>query len=299
MKAGKLATHAMTIDRSPVGTSRLWPALLLSLALHGLLLSLHFRFPDASQAFRERALDIILVNSRSTTRPTDAQAYAQVNSDGGGNTEDDRRSKTPLPPAIKQQPGEDLERSRKRVQELEARQQRLASQTRNKHSVASTTDKEIQPEAAPPQTTGLDLAQSALAMIRQQGEIAKEIDEYNKRPRKSFVGTRAKSISEAQYIEDWRAKVERIGTLNYPAAARGKLYGKLILTVSIRSDGSLVSVEIDRSSGHKVLDDAARRIVHMGAPYGAFPPTMREDTGDVIVFTRTLTFTQRDSLATR
>ena len=191
----------MTIDRSPVGTSRLWPALLLSLALHGLLLSLHFRFPDASQAFRERALDIILVNSRSTTRPTDAQAYAQVNSDGGGNTEDDRRSKTPLPPAIKQQPGEDLERSRKRVQELEARQQRLASQTRNKHSVASTTDKEIQPEAAPPQTTGLDLAQSALAMIRQQGEIAKEIDEYNKRPRKSFVGTRAKSISEAPVSE--------------------------------------------------------------------------------------------------
>lgn len=280
------------------GSTFLWPAILLSVAVHGLLLSLHFRFPDASKAFRDRALDIILVNSRSATRPADPQAHAQVDMDGGGNSEENRRAKTPLPAAPKQRPGDELERSRKRVQELEARQQHLTAQTRSKQRVAPTEDKEIQPEVAQPATTGQDLAQSAIAMIRQQGEIAKEIDEYNKRPRKSFNGLSANSIGEAQYIEDWRAKVERIGTLNYPAAARGKLYGKLILSVSIRSDGSVINVEIDRSSGHKILDDAARRIVRMGAPYGAFPPAMRRDTGDIIVITRTLTF-KSDSLATR
>lgn len=294
MKEGKRARPVVNF-----GSTFLWPAILLSVAVHGLLLSLHFRFPDASRTFRERALDIILVNSRSATKPVDAQAHAQVNMDGGGNSEENRRAKTPLPAAAKQQPGDDLERSRKRVQELEARQQRLATQSRSKHSVAPTEDREIQPKAAQPSTSGLDLAESSLAMIRQQGEIAKEIDEYNKRPRKSFVGTRANAVSHAQYIEDWRAKVERIGTLNYPSEARGKLYGKLIMTISIRKDGSLENVEINESSGHKILDDAARRIVRMGAPYGAFPPAMRQETGDIIVFVRTLTFTQRDSVATK
>jgi protein TonB len=281
------------------GSTFLWPAILLSVAVHGLLLSLHFRFPEASKAFRDHALDIILVNSRSATKPADAQAQAQADIDGGGNSEENRRAKTPLPAAPKQQPGDELDRSRKRVQELEARQQHLATQSRSKQRVVPSENKEIQPETAQPSTSGIDLADSSLAMIRQQGEIAKEIDEYNKRPRKTFIGTRASAVSHAQYIEDWRAKVERIGTLNYPSEARGKLYGKLIMTISIRKDGSLENVEINESSGHKILDDAARRIVRMGAPYGAFPPAMRQETGDIIVFVRTLTFTQRDSVATK
>ncbi len=281
------------------GSTFLWPAILLSVAVHGLLLSLHFRFPDASKTFRDRALDIILVNSRSATRPAEAQAHAQVDMDGGGNSEENRRAKTPLPAAPKQRPGDELERSRKRVQELEARQQHLTAQTRSKQRVAPTEDKEIQPEVAQPKTSGLDVAESSLAMIRQQGEIAKEIDEYNKRPHKTIVGPSAHSVSQAQYIEEWRAKVERIGTLNYPNEARGKLYGSLTLSVSIRSDGTVASIEIDRSSGHKILDDAARRIVRMGAPYGAFPPAMRQDTGDIIVIVRRLTFTHNDSLGTK
>lgn len=276
----------------------LWPAVTVSALLHGLLLSLHFNFPDAARAFREQALDIVLVNSRSAHKPTDPQVHAQVNMDGGGNTEENRRAKTPLPAAPKHQDGEDLERSRKRIQELEARQQRLAALTRGKERVAPTVDKEVQPESTPPVISGRDLAQSALAMARLEGEIAKDVDEYNKRPRKKFIGTRADESRDAMYLEEWRHKVERIGTLNYPAEARGKLYGTLVLTVSIRSDGTVVSLETNRSSGHKVLDDAARHIVKMGSPYGAFSPAMRKET-DIIVFTRTFNFTQRDSLETK
>lgn len=68
----------------------------------------------------------------------------------------------------------------------------------------------------------------------------------------------------AQYIEDWRLKVERVGNLNYPEAAKGKLFGVLTLTVTIKSDGVVDKVEIERSSGHRILDDAARRIVSNG-----------------------------------
>ena len=98
-------------------------ALGVSLLLHALALSLHFKFPDASRAFKERALDIILVNRRSTHRPAESQVKAQANLDNGGNTEQDRHAKTPLPPAPRHQEGDDLEHSQKRIQALEAHQQ--------------------------------------------------------------------------------------------------------------------------------------------------------------------------------
>ena len=276
---------------------RLWLALGVSLLLHVVVLSLHFTFPDAARAFQDRALDIILVNSRSARKPSEAQALAQANLDGGGNSEEKRRAKTPLPPAPRHQDGDDLDHSQKRIQELEAHQQRLAAQTRSHTTVAPAADKQVQPEPTP-SVSGRDLAHSALAMARLEGEIAKEVDDYNQRPRKKFIGTRADEYRFAQYNEEWRLKVERVGTLNYPEAARGKLYGSLILTVSIRSDGTVASVEINRSSGHKVLDDAARRIVAMAAPFAAFPPAIRHDT-DVLVITRSWNFTQRDSLETK
>ena len=280
----------------PDGRS-LWLALGVSLLLHAVVLSLHITFPDAARAFQDRALDIILVNSRSARKPSEAQALAQANLDGGGNSEEKRRAKTPLPPAPRHQDGDDLDHSQKRIQELEAHQQRLAAQTRSRTTVAPAADKQVQPEPTP-SVSGRDLAHSALAMARLEGEIAKEVDDYNQRPRKKFIGTRADEYRFAQYNEEWRLKVERVGTLNYPEAARGKLYGSLILTVSIRSDGTVASVEINRSSGHKVLDDAARRIVAMAAPFAAFPPAIRHDT-DVLVITRSWNFTQRDSLETK
>ena len=100
----------------------------------------------------------------------------------------------------------------------------------------------------------------------------------------------------ARYVEDWRQKVERVGNLNYPEAARQlKLYGNLILTVSIRADGSVEKVVVDRSSGHKVLDAAATRIVEMAAPYAPFPADIRRDT-DILDITRTWTFARGDEL---
>lgn len=283
-------------DHLPVARS-LWWAVGVSLLLHGVLLSLHFGFPDAARTLRDRSLDIILVNSRSATRPVDAQVQAQTNLDGGGNTDQKHRAKTPLPPAPRQQEGDDLDQAQKRVQELEARQQRLTSAVPSKTVVSATTDKDVQPEPAR-LARGRDLAESALAMARLEGEIAKELDDYNSRPRKKFIGTRADEYRFAQYVEDWRQKVERVGTLNYPEAARGKLYGSLVLTVTIDSDGTVVGVEINRSSGHKILDDAARRIVAMSSPFAAFPPAIRRDT-DVLVITRSWNFTQRDSLETK
>ena len=279
------------------GLSTFSLALTASAFLHGIVLATHFTFPDYSKAMRDKALDIILVNSRSADRPKDAQALAQANLDGGGNTDENRRAKTPLPPTQQQSGGAEIEQMRRRVQELEARQQAMLTQARNPHKVAAADQRHEQPQPSPT-LSGLDLAESARAMARLEGEINKTVEEYNKRPRKKFVGTRAEEYRFAQYIEDWRQKIERIGTLNYPEAARGKLYGSLVLTVSINADGQLGRVEINRSSGHKLLDDAARRIVQMAAPYAAFPPDIRRDT-DILEITRTWSFTQGDHVSTK
>ena len=276
---------------------RLWFAIGISILLHGILLTLNFQFPDASRMMKDKALEIILVNSKSARKPSDAQALAQNRLDGGGNVDENRRAKTPLPPSAQQQSVAELEQRQRRVQELEAQQQKLLSQTKSKTKTASSNQREAQPEPSPT-LSGRELASSALAMARWEAEISKNVDEYNKRPRKKNIGVRADEYRFAQYVEDWRLKVERVGTLNYPEAAKGKLYGSLVLSVSILADGNVQKIEINRSSGHKVLDDAARRIVQMASPYAAFPADIRRDT-DIIEITRTWTFTRSDALETR
>lgn len=275
---------------------RLTVAIVVSLLAHGLLLSLHFAFPDASKIAREKALDIILVNARSAKRPHDAQALAQSNLDGGGNTDAERRAATPLPSTERQESGNDLQQLRRRVRELEAQQQRMLTQAESKTRVNAAETRSEQPAPAP--VSGLDLADTARAMARLEGEINKAIDEYNKRPQKKFIGARTMEYGLAPYFDAWKQKIERIGTLNYPEEARGKLYGKVVIYVELRvDDGSIYNVEISRSSGHKVLDQAAMRILRLGAPFGPIP---REAMGgaSILSFAREWNFVPGDTVAT-
>jgi protein TonB len=152
-------------------------------------------------------------------------------------------------------------------------------------------------EQPTPQVSGRDLADLSLAAMRLQAQIDRQVDAYQKRPRKKFLGASAVEYRYAQYEEDWRIKVERVGTVNYPAAARGKYYGNLRMTVTLRPDGNVESIELDRSSGLKVLDDAAFRIVRMASPYAAFPSDIRRET-DLLVITRTWFFGRGDKLWT-
>lgn len=279
------------------GDRRLWLAIGISLLVHGLLLSLHFAFPEASKVAREKALDIILVNARSARAPSDAQALAQANLDGGGNTDENRRARTPLPPTAQQVTGSDLQQMRRRVQELEAAQQKMLAQARSLARVAAAETRSEQPAPATP-LSGLDLADAARAMARLEGEISKSVEEYNKRPQKKFIGARTKEYGLAPYFDAWKQKIERIGTLNYPEQARGKLYGRVVIFVELNvEDGSIYSAEISRSSGHKVLDQAALRILRMAAPFGPIP---REAMGgaSILSFAREWNFVPGDTLDT-
>ena len=142
-----------------------------------------------------------------------------------------------------------------------------------------------------------DINASAMEIEHLEAIISKQQDDYQKRPKRKFIGARAKEYRYALYVDAWRQKVEQIGNLNYPAAARDQqLYGQLQMTVSIRADGSIENIELNRSSGHKVLDAAAKHIVEMGAPYARFPEDISKEI-DVLSITRTWTFTKEDNLS--
>ena len=271
----------------------------LSLALHATLLSMHFKFPDTLRwKAPDHSLEVVLVNAKSKERPAKADALAQANLSHGGTVEDERRAKTPLPVTEPRKPGKDLAEAQRRQRALEAQQAELLAKAREAQTrVPASAQRQPEVDNPASQPNGRDLADLSLAAMRLQAQIDRQIQEYQKRPRKKFIGANVSEYRFAQYEEDWRVKVERIGTLNYPAEARGRVYGNLRLTVTIRPDGNVESVELDRSSGLKVLDAAAFKIVRMAGPFAAFPPDIRRDT-DLLVITRTWFFGQGDKIWT-
>ena len=116
--------------------------------------------------------------------------------------------------------------------------------------------------------------------------------------RRVALNANTKDYRYSQYLSDWRNKVERIGAMNYPEEARGRFFGSLVLSVALRPDGSVDRIIVVRSSGNKVLDDAAKRIVMMSSPFAPFPPDIRKET-DYLDITRTWNFTRGDALETR
>lgn len=271
----------------------------ISILLHAILLTIHFRFPEAMHWKAEsQPLEVVLVNAKTRDKPERARALAQANLAGGGNSDARLSATSPLPTTKPKDPGRDLAEARRRQQELEAEQQRLLTQAReSRATMPKETQGRTPAEEPTPQISGRDLADRSLAMLNLQAQIARQTQVYQERPRKRFIGANAREYRFAQYEEDWRAKIERVGTVNYPAEARGKLYGTLRLTVTIRPDGSVESIDLDRSSGLKILDQAAFRIVQMAGPFAAFPASIRKDT-DLLVITRTWFFAQGDKVWT-
>ncbi len=282
---------------SPRGSRLFATALTLSLLLHGVAVAVHFSpFDPRTLLDREPPLEITLVNARSASRPAKADVLAQANLDGGGNTDANRRAKTPLPLTPKELPAKDMSVPVAAVETPPDSRTEFLTRMRG----PSTPAQAVPPptDAVPPtdSPTANEMMQRALEALRLEAQIAKEWDAYQKRPKRRFIGANAEEYRFARYVEDWRLKVERIGNMNYPEAARQmKLYGSLQLSVSIRKDGSLENVEVMKSSGQRVLDAAAIKIVQMAAPFAVFPADVKRDT-DILNITRTWTFTKGDEL---
>lgn len=267
-----------------------------SFAAHGFVMfGITAALPDMRNlAKRLEPLEVTLVNSKSKTRPSNATAFAQNNLDGGGNVETDKHASTPFP-LLNDDTRFTPEQNTQRTKALEEEVKRLLTQTKSNYQVERKKELKHQVEQA---LDGQDLVQLALEIARLEAEINKSITLYERMPKRKFIGARTQEYRYAQYVEDWRSKVERIGNLNYPEALRKeKIFGKVRLTINIRFDGTVEKVEIDQTSGNRKLDAAAMRIAKLAAPYAHFPPDIRKEI-DILSITRTWTFTPNEQLAT-
>lgn len=283
----------------------------LSLIFHGILLATFF-YDTPKKISAKKTMEIILVNSKTAQAPIKTQVLAQANLNGGGSTEKNLRIQTPFPvlenskttetntfvnvakPMQQEQQQQQLQET---IQNLEKQQQQLFTElkrkSKNNKKKKTHNNNNSKTNNSNSNLSADDLMLSAKEFIRLEGEIAQRIQKYNQRPRRKFIGASAKEVNYAAYLEAWRQKIERLGTINYPANARGKIYGSLMLSVAIRKNGTIEKVRVVKSSGHKILDDAALRIIKLGEPYARFPPDIAAET-DIIEVNRWWKFTKDD-----
>ncbi len=147
-----------------------------------------------------------------------------------------------------------------------------------------------QPIEKRPTPTAMELLTNSFKIASLSAEIRRKMEAKAKRPRRKFISASTKEYKYAAYMDAWRAKVERVGNLNYPEQARKKgLSGNLVLDVALNPDGSINEITIRRSSGEKILDEAAIKIVELAAPYSPFPQHIKDET-DILHIMRTWQF---------
>lgn len=278
---------------------RMQVAVVLSVLIHLVLIfGVSFKLPDLSKLAAQQSLEVTLVNAKTQARPQKPDALAQASLDGGGNTDARRRAKSPLPVPREDKQGAELAMAQKRVEQLEREARQLMTRAKSKTAAATVPELPQHKDEAQVAPNATDIVSRGLEIARLEARIARDWENYQQRPRRRFIGARTQEFRFARYIEDWRIKVERVGELNYPQAARDRrIYGSLVVTVTIKSDGSLERVDINRSSGQRILDAAALRIVNLAAPFAPFPADIAKDT-DVLSITRTWLFTRSDQLVT-
>lgn len=277
-------------------------AIAASLLAHAALLAVRFAPPDAFR-FRpaDPGLEVILVNAKHDKAPTKADALAQANLDGGGDRESGR-AKSPLPDLRRSEDGDSLKAAKRRVAEMEAQQQKLLAQLSSSAAISEPPPDKARP-GMQPQPDGTDANESARSIARMEAEIAKNIEDYNKRPKKTQITPSTRQVGYALYYKTLQDRIEKIGTFDFPQHKGKKLYGEMVVYIPIFHDGSIYEKEggprVERSSGNPQLDRAALRIVRRAAPFGTFPANMRSSGKDDVweVITR-FKFTREEALQT-
>ena len=278
-------------------------AIASSAVAHALLLAVHFTAPAAFKLRpADPGLEVILVNAKHDRKPVEAEALAQTNLEGGGNAEAGR-SKSPIPDLRRTDDGDSVRSAQRKITELEDRQRKLLAQLTDKSNFATQLTNDLEKLKEEPQPDAPDIQETSKAFARREAEIAKNVEEYNKRPKKTQITPSTREVGYAMYYKALQDRVEKMGTLNFPQQDGKKLYGELVIYIPVYQDGTIYDKDggprVERSSGNAALDQAALRIVARSAPFGKFPPNMRStDKEDVWEIITRFKFTREDSLRT-
>ena len=302
---GKQNAVTNAVPSSLISSSdRLGMTLFFALAFHAILiLGVSFDLADDDFMPPLTTMEITLVHNRSDEAPEDADYLAQSNQLGGGNVEEKTRDQSPFSNPSPTQDDGFAPASEQAIvpaaRQPEQVQQEIMTANQATEKTLSKPLKDPLPDLAQPLTAAQLLERSRQKIARMSAEIKRMKKTFQVTPRRTYVrGANAREYRFASYLDAWRAKVERFGNLNYPEEAlRQKIDGSLLLDVAINPDGSINHMKVIQSSGHKVLDDAAQRIVRLAAP---FPPLSKEilkDT-DVLHIPRVWYFKSGSGLST-
>ncbi|MGE0383955.1 MAG: energy transducer TonB [Gammaproteobacteria bacterium] len=312
-------------ERPPIGSGdRLAMTACLAILVHAIvILGVGFA-PELPPPPRFDTMDIVLVPQQGKA-PDEAAYLAQANLTGGGDSQAPARPTTPLVapiptaremlavPAASGTDATPYQAPPRRAAVQTGRSETPSTGREVEDAAEVRTARESEREVPQPATpaaaapvpaagdardtqasretpTADQLIASSFAIASLSAEIQQRLDARAQAPRRKFITASTREYRYAAYMESWRAKVERIGNLNYPdEARRNKLTGSLILEVVLDQDGKVKDMIVRRSSGFAVLDDAAMRIVQLAGPYAPFPPDIARET-DVLHITRTWQF---------
>ncbi len=289
-----------TVARAPQITDndRLGMTLFLAAVFHGIvILGITFSISPPAESESLPTLDVILVQTQNPSEAEDAKYLAQVSQQGGGNNDEQSRP-TDLftAPSLSKNPGMAMATSQQQLaSQKQVEEVALLHQDDSSYSIDTDEDKQ-NPNDQTLQNRQNQNQNSKQARLAH--ELSTEIQNQAEKTRTKYLNSSTREFVPATYMRQWINRVERIGNLNYPdQARREKLSGTLILDVVINADGELVKADLRQSSGHQILDDAAKRIVQLAAPYSPFPPKLRQQA-DVIHITRSWEFLNDSSLRT-
>ena len=273
--------------------STLQLALGFSVAVHAALLTVRFVDPEGfNRVFQDTPLEVILVNARSNERPEKAQAIAQANLAGGGDAASGRAT-SPLPYSALTAIGDEMEDQQRRMDAMAEQQAQLLAQVRAQVAAQPLPD---------PRQTSTDPQQAEAEQKRRQllkllAEIEKRIQEENARPKKRFVSPATQEAAYAVYYDQVRRRVEDKGTENFPEQGGRKLYGELIMTLTVNHDGRVLDTRVEQGSGNATLDLRAQAIARGAGPFGPFTPEMRAKADQIALIAR-FKFTRDQTLET-
>ena len=270
-------------------------ALAASLVLHAALLSLRLADPQTfKRVFEDAPLELILVNARTTEKPLKPQAIAQANMAGGGDAALGRAS-SPLPPALRNETGDDAQEAAQRSLQTLQEQQHLLLLQAKKQLAALPPPDPARPDNSAEQ---LERGEKRRQLVKLLAEIERRINEENARPKRRYISPATREAIYAVYYDRLRRAIEDKGTENFPQLAGQKLYGELTMVVTINHDGRLLSTEVVEGSGNLALDKRAQAIARAAAPFGRFNADMRRRADQILVVSR-FKFTRDEVLETQ
>lgn len=281
-------------ERAPL--DRLGFAFCLAALIHGAFIFGVAPAPRDAATPRYETMEVVLVQRPDETLSETAR-LAQANQQGGGEVPLETAPALPQPDADQQTEAPALLETpppAPRLPQVQTIVDTLPFPAESLKPLSieapATEAVEVAPIAKTPEPSATALLTEGLKMVAENAKTQRQPETNLAGPRRKFISASSREYKYAAYMEAWRAKVERVGNLNYPEEARQRgISGNLVLDVALTPDGNIHQITVRRSSGRKILDEAAIRIVELAAPYAPFPPSIRADT-DLLHITRTWQF---------